>query len=182
MKSALIVVDVQQSFEQRPYWRADGVEAFVARVQKLIDSAKARGIPVLQVFHVEPTGVFSLASGYVKTLTGLRIEPTEVFHKDVHSALFGRNASGKSLETWLRDHGIEHVIVTGIRTEQCCETTTRHASDSGFQVTYALDATHTFPMVSKSGRTYTAGDIMERTALVLDDRFAKVVSAAEVFA
>jgi nicotinamidase-related amidase len=182
MKSALLVVDVQQSFEQRPYWRTDGVDAFVARVQKLIDGAKARGIPVLQVFHVEPTGVFSLASGYVKTLEALRIEPTEVFHKDVHSALFGRDASGKTLESWLRNHGIEHVIVTGIRTEQCCETTTRHASDSGFRVTYALDATHTFPMVSKSGRTYTAGDIMERTALVLDERFAKVVSTAEVFA
>ena len=88
---------------------------------------------------------------------------------------------GKSLDGWLRDRGIDHVIVTGIRTEQCCETTARHASDSGFQVTYAIDATHTFPMVSKSGRTYTVGDIMERTALVLDDRFAKVVSAAEVF-
>jgi nicotinamidase-related amidase len=182
MKSALIVVDVQQSFEQRPYWRADGVDAFVAHVQQLIDEAQARGIPVLQVFHVEPTGVFSLASGYVKTLTSLRIEPTEVFYKEVHSALFGRNASGKTLETWLRDHGIEHVIVTGIRTEQCCETTTRHASDSGFQVTYALDATHTFPMVAKSGRAYTVSDIMERTALVLDARFAKVVNTADVFA
>jgi nicotinamidase-related amidase len=181
MKSALIVVDVQQSFEHRPYWRPDGVDAFLARLQKLIDGAKARDIPVLQVFHQEPTGVFSRASGYVKALSGLRIEPTEVFYKDVHSALFGRNASGKSLETWLRDHGIEHVIVTGIRTEQCCETTTRHASDSGFQVTYALDATLTFPMVAKSGRTYTASDIMERTALVLEDRFAKVVSTADVF-
>jgi len=136
---------------------------------------------VLQVFHEEATGVFSRASGYVKAMCALRIEPTDVFYKDVHSALFGRNASGKSLESWLRDHGIEHVIVTGIRTEQCCETTTRHASDSGFQVTYALDATLTFPMVAKSGRTYTASDIMERTALVLDERFAKVVSAADVF-
>jgi len=35
MKSALIVIDVQQSFQQRPYWREDGVAGFVSRVQQL---------------------------------------------------------------------------------------------------------------------------------------------------
>ena len=180
MKSALIVIDVQQSFEHRPYWQPEGVAGFVSRLQQLIDRARAGGVPVLQVFHEEGTGVFSRASGFVKALEALRIEPTEVFHKSVHSSLFARSTSGKSLETWLRENGIEHVIVTGIRTEQCCETTARHASDSGFKVTYALDATLTFPMVAKSGRTYSPAEIMERTELVLQDRFAKVVSAEAV--
>lgn len=180
MKTALIVIDVQQSFEHRPYWSEEGVTDFLGRQQSLIDRARAKGVPVLQVFHEESTGVFSRASGYVKALDALRIEPTEVFYKTVHSALFGRTSSGKSLETWLRENGIDHVVVSGIRTEQCCETTARHASDSGFEVTYALDATLTFPMVSRSGRTYSAQDIMDRTALVLADRFARVVSAEAV--
>ena len=180
MKSALIVIDVQQSFLHRPYWRGEGAEVFLAHVQKLIDRCQAQGVPVLQVFHEEPVGVFSRASGLVKALENLRISPADVFYKDVHSALFGRNSNGVTLEAWLRYHGIEHVIITGIRTEQCCETTTRHASDSGFKVTYALDATLTFPMVAKSGRTYSAAEIMERTELVLQDRFAKVVSAEAV--
>lgn len=180
MNSALIVIDVQQSFQHRPYWREEDVGVFLSRIQKLIDRCQAQGVPVLQIFHEEPTGVFSRASGHVKALEALRIAPTQVFYKNVHSALFGRAADGKSLETWLRENGIQHVIVTGIRTEQCCETTTRHASDSGFEVTYALDATLTFPMVAKSGRTYSAAEIMERTELVLTDRFAKVVSAEAV--
>ncbi|MEP7242362.1 MAG: isochorismatase family protein [Gammaproteobacteria bacterium] len=180
MKSALIVVDVQQSFQQRPYWHDEDVAPFMSQIQKLIDRCQSQGVPVLQVFHEEPSGVFSRASGHVKALEALRIAPTEVFYKNVHSALFGRASNGKSLETWLRDNGIQHVIVTGIRTEQCCETTTRHASDSGFEVTYAMDATLTFPMVAKSGRTYSAADIMERTELVLADRFAKVVNAEAV--
>jgi nicotinamidase-related amidase len=179
MKTALLVVDVQQSFQQRPYWREDDVAPFVRHVQKLIDKATANGIPVLQVFHVEeqegPKGPFSSKSGHVKTLGSLRIAPTEVFHKEVHSALYGRAANGRTLEQWLKDHGIAHVIVTGIRTEQCCETTTRHASDAGFKVTYALDATLTFPMVSKSGRTFSPAELMERTELVLAGRFADVV-------
>ncbi len=107
MKTALLVVDVQQSFQQRPYWRDDDVKPFLTHVQKLIDKAAASGIPVLQVFHVEeqdgPKGPFSSKSGYVKALSALRISPTEVFHKDVHSALYGRSANGRTLEQWLRD-------------------------------------------------------------------------------
>jgi nicotinamidase-related amidase len=184
MKTALLVIDIQQSFQQRPYWREDDVRPFLTRVQSLIDRAAKAGIPVLQVFHSEedegPTGPFSAHSGHVKTLSGLRISPTEVFHKNVHSGLYGRAADGRTLEQWLRDNGIGHVIVTGIRTEQCCETTTRHASDAGFKVTYALDATLTFPMVSRSGRTFQPAELMERTELVLNGRFASVVNADNV--
>lgn len=184
MSTALIVVDVQNSFKQRPYWTEQDAPAFVATLQGLIDRSSQRDIPVLQVFHVEsqdgPKGPFSMDSGFVSTLDGLRIHPTEVFHKTVHSALFGKTASGQTLEQWLREHRITHVIVTGIRTEQCCETTTRHASDSGFEVTYVMDATLTFPMVSRSGREFSPADIKERTELVLAGRFAQVVDAKAV--
>lgn len=184
MKSALIVIDAQQSFMHRPYWNDAELPVFLQRVQGLIDRFRAAGAPVLQVFHVEeeaePSGPFSRHSGLVQTLPGLSIEPDSVFHKSVHSAMFASNVEGQSLDYWLRKHGIGHLIVTGIRTEQCCETTTRHASDLGYSVTYALDATLTFPMVSGSGRTYTPEDIRDRTALVLAGRFAKVVNAEAV--
>ena len=60
------------------------------------------------------------------------------------------------------------LLVTGIRTEQCCETTTRHASDLGFAVRYVTDATLTFPMRTRSGRDVSAAEIRERTELVLE--------------
>jgi nicotinamidase-related amidase len=184
MKTALLAIDVQQSFLKRPYWRDDEAAPFLARLQSLIDRARERKIPVLQIFHEEEPNVasnpFSKVSGFVKALPELRIEADEVFRKNVHSALYGRAADGRTLEQWLRDHKIEHVVVTGIRTEQCCETTTRHASDAGFKVTYAIDATLTFPMTSKSGRAYSTADIRDRTALVLQDRFAEVVNAEAV--
>jgi len=47
MKTALLVVDVQQSFQQRPYWREDDVKPFLTHLQKLIDKATASGVPVL---------------------------------------------------------------------------------------------------------------------------------------
>jgi len=179
MKTALLVIDVQQSFQQRPYWSDRDVEPFLNRIQNLIDRCQNAHIPVLQIFHQDeddgPSGPFSRNSVHVRALEKLRIAPTEVFYKNVHSALYGLASDGRTLEKWLRDNGIERVIVTGIRTEQCCETTTRHASDAGFKVIYALDATLTFPMVSSSGRTFTPADLMERTELVLNGRFATVL-------
>jgi nicotinamidase-related amidase len=184
MKTALLVIDVQQSFLKRPYWKEDESFAFFSKLQSLVDRARAREIPVLQIFHEEepntPDNPFSKVSGFVAALPQLRLEAQAVFHKNVHSALYGRAKDGRTLEQWLRDNQIEHVIVTGIRTEQCCETTTRHASDAGFKVTYAMDATLTFPMTAKSGRTYSAAEIRDRTELVLQDRFANVVAAEAV--
>ena len=184
MKSALIVIDAQQSFTRRPYWSDTELPGFLRSLQGLIDRFAEAGLPVLQVFHVEedegPAGAFSRHSGLVAPLPGLRLNPTATFHKSVHSAMFASTVDGRSVDYWLRRHGIEHLVVTGIRTEQCCETTTRHASDLGYKVTYAIDATLTFPMVAASGRKFSAADIRERTELVLAGRFATVTRAEAV--
>jgi len=180
LKSALLVIDVQQSFTRRPYWSDAELPAFLESLQSLVNRAHRAGVPVLQVFHVDehgPDQPFSFESGLIDTLPPLEIRPTEVFIKAVHSAMFATTRNGRTLDYWLRNHGIGHVIVTGIRTEQCCETTTRHASDLGYSVSYAMDATLTFPMVSGSGRTYSAAEIRERTELVLQGRFANVQRA-----
>lgn len=184
MRTALLVIDVQESFRHRDYWQDAEVPAFIANVQALIDRCAGADIPVLQVFHEEPGGAthpFAAASGHVRTMRELRIEPDAVFRKSVHSAMFAREASGRSLESWLRAHGIERLLITGIRTEQCCETTTRHASDLGFDVRYVMDATLTFPMRAPNGREYSPADIRERTELVLAGRFARIVAASAAF-
>ena len=172
--TALVVIDAQQSFRHRPYWSNDEVEEFTARLQRLIDGAKAQGIPVVQVFHVEEEGVFSLASGHVKTLAELSVAPDAVFYKHSHSALVG-----SGLDVWLVQHGIRRLIVSGIRTEQCCETTTRHASDIGYDVDYVTEATLTFAMTDGHGRVWSPQEIRERTELVLSDRFARIVTVEE---
>jgi nicotinamidase-related amidase len=168
--TALIVIDVQESFRHRPYWDPTEVPAFLGKLQQLVDGARARSIPVVQVFHVEDSGVFSVESGHVVTLTGLDLEPAAVFHKRSHSALVG-----SGLDVWLVRHGIKRLIVSGIRTEQCCETTTRHASDVGYKVDYVTEATLTFAMTDRKGRVWSPAEIRAATELVLDTRFARIV-------
>jgi nicotinamidase-related amidase len=83
------------------------------------------------------------------------------------------------LEVWLTEHQIGRVIVSGIRTEQCCETTTRHASDLGWTVDFCMDATLTFDMTQPDGKPLRAADIKARTATVLQDRFARICTVEQ---
>jgi nicotinamidase-related amidase len=176
LETALLVIDVQESFRHRPYWSDSDVSFFVENLQTLIDVAKSRNIPVVQIFHVEDSGPFSPASGYVVPFEGLSFDPDAVFYKRSHSALVG-----SGLDVWLVQNGIRRVIVSGIRTEQCCETTTRHASDFGYSVDYVTNATLTFSMTDRKGRKWSPDEIKARTELVLDGRFARIVSVKEAF-
>jgi nicotinamidase-related amidase len=175
---ALLVIDVQQSFLHAPYWRDDDVPAFREKLLTLIDAAVARGWPVVRILHEDGDAHFSEASGLVTPMAWMPQAHDVVFRKQVHNAF-----TGTSLSALLRQRGIRRVIVSGIRTEQCCETTARVASDLGFDVDYVTEATLTFPMVhAGSGTRYDARDIKQRTELVLDGRFARIRTVDDVLA
>jgi hypothetical protein len=134
------------------------------------------------VFHVDgpklASNAFALESGHVKPLAELKaFEVAATFHKNRHSALVGTG-----LDVWLIQNGIQKLIISGIRTEQCCETTTRHAWDLGWRVDYCLDATLTWDMQHLDGSVLTAADIKARTAAVLKDRFATICSVQQALA
>lgn len=178
-KTALIVVDVQESFRHRPYYDAADVAAFLAAQNALIAGFAARGLPIVRVFHVEDDGVFALASGYVRPLEGLDdFRAALTIMKHAHSAF-----AGTALASWLVAQGITRIVVSGIRSEQCCETTTRDGSDRGFAVDYVTEATLTFAMDHPaSGRRFTPAEIKERCELVLAGRFATITDVAGALA
>jgi nicotinamidase-related amidase len=179
MQTALILIDVQESFSQRPYWSQTGADAFLQHTNALIDGAQARGIPIVRVFHTDgpqaPDNPFAHASPFVRPLTGLAgFEAALTIEKHRHSALVGT-----PLAQWLVANGIRRLVIAGIRTEQCCETTTRHASDEGWEVDFVGDATLTFDMATPAGQTLTAAQIRERTETVLANRFATLATVDE---
>ncbi|ODS65437.1 MAG: hydrolase [Acidovorax sp. SCN 65-108] len=179
MKTCLIVIDVQESFRHRPYFTTHDLPAYLKAQNALIEGCVARGVPVVRVFHSEgpevPENAFSQVSGQVRALDGLApFKAAATFTKSRHSALVGTG-----LDVWLTRHGIQRLIISGIRTEQCCETTTRHASDLGWEVDYVTDATLTWDMVQPDGQTLAAADIKTRTATVLQGRFATLRTVRE---
>lgn len=182
MKTCLIVIDVQESFRHRPYFTDADLPAYLQAQNALIAGAGTLGLPIVRVLHSDgppsADNPFAQASGHVRPLDGLAdFTAAASFTKSRHSALVGTG-----LDVWLTQHGITRLIVSGIRTEQCCETTTRHASDLGWQVDFVPEATLTWDMVQQGGQPLAARDIKARTATVLAGRFARICTVDEALA
>ncbi len=182
MKTCLIVIDVQESFRHRAYFNASATATYLEQQNALIAGCEERGVPIVRILHIDSGAPaddpFALASGHVVPMQDLReFTPAAHFDKHRHSALVGTG-----LGEWLSGHGIERLIISGIRTEQCCETTTRHASDLGWDVDYVTDATLTFDMLQPDGRPLSAVDIKARTATVLSERFATLCTVEQALA
>ena len=193
MTRALLVIDVQESFRQRPLWAAISNPGIAGDVARLVDGARASGDLVAWVLHSEPgSGTpFDPASGYVRYLAPLAPEPGEPqLTKTSHNAF-----TTTGLQQLLTQRGIRELVICGIRTEQCCETTARVASDLGYQVTFVTEATATNPIAHRDAppgqsveqlladpRTLPASAVIERTEYALAGRFATIATIAEVLA
>ena len=115
--TALLLIDVQQSFRHRPYWNGAEAETFLERCNTLIAGCQAGGIPIVRVFHTdgpdEAANPFSHASGHIRPLDGLRpFDAAQVVEKHRHSALVGTGLSidceatmDPALVQGLRDRG-----------------------------------------------------------------------------
>jgi nicotinamidase-related amidase len=174
MNRALVVVDVQESFRARPEWEQIANPKIAEPVNRLVGLARAAGDLVVWVLHTEPgsQGVFDPEQGQVRLLEELeRPRPGEpVLQKTSHNAFTTTN-----LQQLLIEAGVRELMVCGIRTEQCVETTARVGSDLGYRVVFVTDATTTNPVGG-----LTADQIIERTEAVLRDRFARIATVAEL--
>lgn len=179
MNTCLLLIDAQESFRHRPFWTESDLPDYLSAQNALIAGCRARGVPVARIFHTggEPvdSNPFALESGHIRPLAGLADFAEDArFLKTRHSALVGTG-----LDVWLTRHGLNRLIVSGIRTEQCCETTARHASDLGWEVDFVPAATLTFDMTTPGGQPLPAADIVIRTSTVLSGRFARICTVDE---
>ncbi len=193
MNRALIVIDVQESFAQRAMWQHNSNPRLVEQVNRLVAGSRAGGDLVVWVLHAEPgTGsVFDPASGFVRLMSGLVPREGEpLITKTAHNAFTTTN-----LQQVLTSEGVRELLISGIRTEQCCETTARVGSDLGYEVTFVTDATATTPIEHRDAppgrsvediladpRTLTTDEIIARTEYVLAGRFATISSVADLAA
>lgn len=191
LPTALVVIDVQESFRQRETWQAASDPDVAAKVARLVDHARREGHLVVWVLHTEPGSgtVFDPASGHVRLMDGLAPQAGEpLLHKTAHNAFTTTN-----LQQILTERGVRHLITCGIRTEQCVETTTRLASDLGYAVTFVSDATATEPIAHRDApadrplaevladpRTLLPAEIVARTEYALAGRFATVTTVKEL--
>ena len=176
--TALIVVDVQQAFEDADYWGRRNNPDCEANVARLIAEWRAHGRPIVFVRHdsdeeVSPLRPEQPGNAFRAEVSG---EPDLLVTKRVNSSFHGE----PDLDAWLRGRGISSFALCGITTNHCVETTARVGGNLGYDVLLAIDACHTFDRQGPDGTWMTADELTRATATSLHGEFATVVETAEL--
>ncbi|EFV13946.1 cysteine hydrolase family protein [Segniliparus rugosus] len=178
--TALLVIDVQKGFDDEAYWGPRNNPDAEANIARLVARARQRGWLVVAVQHASKIAGSPLAPGspgFEPKDPELCSSADLVVVKSAHAAFFGTPDLHKELQA----RGVSRIVVTGIATNFCVETTSRVGSDLGYEVVLPLDATHTFDRFSeREQRWFTADEIATATAVSLDREFATVTSTEEV--
>lgn len=177
--AALLVIDVQRGFDDPGWGPRDNPDA-EANIGRLVAAWADAARPVVIVRHdsIEPGSTLAAGSPGNALKDVVAGVPHDLFvTKQVNSAFHGT----PDLDAWLRARGIRQLVVCGIQTNMCVETTARVGGNLGYDVIVPLDATHTFDLEGPGGIRLTAAELARATAVNLDGGdFARVVSTDDV--
>jgi nicotinamidase-related amidase len=174
---ALVVVDVQQGFDD-PRWGPRNNPACDRNIAALVEHWRSTGRPLVLVRHdsreagspLHPDAPGNALKPYLPP------EPDLLVRKSVNSSFHG----SPDLHGWLQEHGTAGIVVCGITTNHCCETTARVGGNLGHDVRFAIDATHTFDRTTPEGEVVTADELTRVTAANLHGEFASVVRTRDL--
>jgi nicotinamidase-related amidase len=168
--TALMVIDVQQGLFDEGAFEP---ERLLTHLKTLIDHARSSGVPVIYVQHNEdPQWGGSLVAGQPGHAIHPSIAPKTgdaIIQKWNPSAFMDTN-----LQQILQEKGIKQLVLSGMQTEMCVDSTCRDAYGRGYKVTIANDAHSTM-----DNGVLTADQIINHTNATLRN-FAKIMPTEEI--
>ena len=187
-RTALINVDMQSCFVEGTPIAAPEGRAVLERINRVAAACRGAGILVIHtsnVFRADGSnlGILAEFDPIVKTGILTKGSETAALHKklvvDARDILLDKPRfgafHGTDLELILRSRGIDTLIITGIATNVCCETTAREAAVRDFRVMFLSDGTATFGMGEVS-----AAELQRATCTTLGAVFAQVLTVDEM--
>ncbi|MEP7062561.1 MAG: cysteine hydrolase family protein [Betaproteobacteria bacterium] len=180
MSTALLLIDLQNDYFPGGAMELEGADAAVARCARLLEAFRSRGLPPIHVQHASTrTG----ATFFVPGTGGVEIHPA-VAPRDgeaVFTKHFPNAFRDTPLLAHLRAQSITRLVIAGMMTQMCIDTSTRAASDMGFECTLAHDGCATRAQ-SFGGRTVASADVQAAFMASLNGLFAKVITTDEAIA
>lgn len=180
MKQALILIDIQQDYFPGGAMELVGSEAAAGRAGVLLKAARNAAMPIVHIQHIAAR---KGATFFLPDTFGATIHP--VVQPQAGEIVLTKHYPNSFRETGLLDHlrGLEisSLIVAGMMTHMCIDTTVRAAFDLGFACTLAHDACATRDLVF-AGQTVAAGQVHAAFLAALSGLFAAVQSTETISA
>lgn len=175
-KRALLVIDVQNEYftGKLPVSYPQGS---LEQITRAIGAAQEVEVPVVLIQHSAPQPD---SATFRRGSTEWELHPAvaELPHETVIEKNLPSSFTGTELEAWLRERGIETVVIAGYMTQMCCDTTARQALHLGFGVEFLSDATGTLAFKNSAGEV--SAEELHRAILVTQQiRFSEVLSTED---
>ncbi|WP_434772550.1 cysteine hydrolase family protein [Pseudomonas entomophila] len=165
---ALLILDVQTGLvhgSETP-WRCD---ALLETVNGLMDKARSAGAPIFLARHVGPAGSpLEPGSPLTRIAPELRLAGTEVIFEKRRPSAF----EATDLADRLRASGVTGVVIAGMKTQYCIDSTCRAARGLGFDAVLIADG-HT---CSDTPQLHAEAIVAHHNAM-LEGAFCRVVQA-----
>jgi nicotinamidase-related amidase len=178
MNQALLLIDFQNDYFPGGAMELEGSLEAGVQAGKLLRDFRRKALPVVHIQHVSKR---QDATFFLPDTTGVLIHECVAPNKG--ETLFQKNYPNSFRETplleHLRLHRINRLVIAGMMTHMCIDTTTRAAADLGFRCLLAYDACAT-KALSFRGTTAPAELVQTAFLAALNGLFAEVVSVEEV--
>ena len=178
--TALIVIDIQNDYFPGGAMQLEGADAAAANAGKLVQKFRSEKLPIIHVRHL------SVRPGATFFLPGTKgAEIHAAVTPGAGEALITKHFPNGFRETnlleALRGAGASKLVITGMMTHMCVDTTVRAAADLGFECRLAQDGCATRAL-QFSGQKVEAGQVQLAYLAALNGAFAKVESAEAIAA
>lgn len=180
MQTALVLIDIQNDYFPGGAMELEGSVETGQRAAMLLAAFRARGLPVIHVQHVStrPGATF-----FLPDTRGVEIHTcvTPQHGETIVRKHYPNSFRDTPLLAHLREHKISNLVIGGMMTHMCVDTTVRAAADLGFTCHLAHDACATRAL-SFGGKSVAAAEVQTAFVAALNGLFAKAQSAAELCA
>lgn len=193
---ALLVIDVQRDyFTPGGPAEVPGAGAILPAVNRLIDGFRAVDKPVVFIRHANRADGsdigrmmdFSPAGevdAFVEGTAGADFEPS--LHYDDGDLVVTKRRydafAGTELDAILRTAGVRSIVIVGLMTSFCCETTARAGHGRDYEVIFVSDANEGPDLEAQDGSVISHRAVLASTIAALSAGFAEVVPAEGVLA
>ena len=134
MPTALLIIDVQQVLCSGKYAAYD-VEGVIERINLVSRKVRAAGGPVIVIQHETRGGVMDYGSAGWKLSPGLETQEEDILLRKTATDSFHRT----ELHDMLQAHGVTDLVICGLQSDFCVDTTTRRALALGYPVVLVSD-------------------------------------------
>ncbi|PJG86448.1 cysteine hydrolase family protein [Conservatibacter flavescens] len=179
-RPALVLIDLQQGFEDIAYWGGARNNPQAETIcEQILIKWRELGLPIFHVRHASTNPRSPLNpdhSGFQFIEATAPLADETVITKNVNSAFIGTD-----LKEQLDSKALDTLVIIGLTTDHCVSTSSRMAGNFGFNVYLIEDAVATFDKIGVHGEHYAA-QLLHSTALAsLNNEFAQVISSSQLF-